>query len=585
MINSSKESGWVLACSVSALVCTLFLSICVPSAWADPLNVVEFSFPGGVTLSDNVFFDVKESGADTDCPEKGGPISVTIKSIKPDTTIRDSITLQAVEINDPTPGLRNPTPNTCIFGNTALYLSPDNQRFAIESTVTITQDDSSGGKTTNGIIDTISVTVSSTSTPSGTSLTLTETGPNTGVFKGQIKFTAGPTISGSALHVSQGDIIKVNYLGILSYGQILPSPNGSTGLLVADVGDTIEATYNGFSGTTSVCVCGGPAGGGGGLVRPGLVLDFISGGGLGGFFESIFNPPSIGNDYHNQYGGGITINGKPFDIKNYSTTIQQQVLKIGKPANFTLKMYDERGAYTISHAGMYFHFKGDPAVNNADTWISWDKYKGIQTHDTNHILNDITVDTQIDGNYFRVMFTMTPQKTMPDSSLIFRMWDDKRAVGDVPIWGAIVIVDPNEPVPVKKVPENQYSDYATLQKILDGDGYYIPTMLNKFHAMPDIYTSLKINWVYDRGTDKLTMVQSDKSGNLLGTITCSLFKKTPQPTVTDHDYFIFTVQQLNRQNQTQEDLAKMTEAQKAVKILQELSMIRQNNFAGEFPHH
>ena len=567
LIKLGIPCGILLACMLGSHL--------IPYANADPLNVVEFTSPAGVTLSDNVYFDVKESGADIDCTEKGaGPISVTIKSIKPDTSIRDSITLQAVEINNPTPGLRNPTSNTCIFGSTALYLSPDNQRFAIESTVTITQDDSSYAG--NGIVDTISVTVASTSTPGGTTVTLTETGPNTGVFKGTIKYTAGPTVAGTALHVSQGDIITTTYLGIPSYGQILPSPNGSTGLLQADVGDTIQATYNGFSSTTSVCVCGGPGGGGGGLVRPGLILDFIAG--LGGFSENIFYPPSIGNDYHNPYGGGLTINGQPFDIKNYSTTIQQQVLKIGQPANFTLRMYDERGAWTISHAGMYFHFKGDPAVNNADTWISWDRYAGTEAHDPNKIFNKTAVNVKTDGNYFNVTFTMTPQKTMADSSLIMRMWDDKRVVGDVPIWGAIVIVDPNAPIPVKKIPTDRYGDYDTLKQILDQDGYYIPTLLNKMHNIGDIYTSLDVNWVYDKGVGKLTMVENDKSGALLGVITCNLTKKISQPTVTDHDYFMFTTQQLNRQNETQEDLAKNVEAQKAVKLLESLSLVRQNNF-------
>src|SRR6185437_1795717 len=134
LTNTRKIASY---CIISILVYAITLFINTPTAKADPLNTVEFSFPAGTTLSDNTFFDVKESGADIDCSEKGsGPISVTIKSVKPDTSIRDTITLQAIEINDPTPGLRTPTNNTCIFGSTFLYLSPDNQRFPIESTVT-----------------------------------------------------------------------------------------------------------------------------------------------------------------------------------------------------------------------------------------------------------------------------------------------------------------------------------------------------------------------------------------------------------------------------------------------------------------
>lgn len=482
--------------------------------------------------------------------------------------------MQAVEINNPTPGLRTPTPNTCIFGNTALYFSPDNQRLAIESTVTITQHDSSYIGT--GLVNTITVTVSSTSTPGGTSLTLTETGVNTGIFQGQIKFTAGTTVSGAALHVTPGDIITTTYLGIPSYGQILPSPNGSIGLLVADVGDTIQATYNGISGTTTICVCGGPGGGGGGVVRPGLVLDFV--GGLGGsLFTGVFHPPSIGNSYLYPYGNGITINGKSFNIENYSTAIQQQVLSIGQSVNFGFKVYDERGAYTISHVGMFLHFKGDPTVPNADTWISWDKHRGIDVHDPGKIFSKTSVNTTTSGNFLNVTFTLTPKNAMPDSSLIMRMWDDKLAVGDVPIWGAIVIVDPNAPVPVKKISTDQYDDYVTLEQILDKDGYYAPTLLNKLHAMHDVYGSLEINWVYDKGIDRLTLVESDHSGNVLGTLVTGLSKKS-QPTLTDHNYFNFTAQQLYRSNDDQENAAKIAEEQKAIKLLESLGLVRQNNF-------
>src|SRR5689334_12139082 len=123
MIKTSSYER-IIAFGVIILVSSLVTLNHMPNANADPLNIVEFTSPGGVTLNDNVFFDIKESGADIDCAEKGiGPINVTIKSIKPDTTIRDTITLQAIEINSPTPGFRTTTDNTCIFGNTFLYFS------------------------------------------------------------------------------------------------------------------------------------------------------------------------------------------------------------------------------------------------------------------------------------------------------------------------------------------------------------------------------------------------------------------------------------------------------------------------------
>lgn len=229
---------------------------------------------------------------------------------------------------------------------------------------------------------------------------------------------------------------------------------------------------------------------------------------------------------------------------------------------------------------MYFHFKGDPSPENADTWISWDRARGEIAHDPNNIFSKTSAKANINGTFLLANFTLVPKKPMPDSSLIMRMWDDKLAMGDVPIWGAIVIVDPNAKIPVKKILADQYGDYVTLERILDKDGYDIPILLNKLHSMPEVYTSVDINWVYDKGVDKLAMVESDKSGNLMGTIVCNLTKKTLQPSVTDHDFFTFTTKPLNRQDSAQEDAAKFAEEQKAEKLVMELGLARHNNFDG-----
>ena len=411
----------------------------------------------------------------------------------------------------------------------------------------------------------------------GIFMNLTETGNNTGIFTNTLHFTTGPSVNGSSISVTGGDIVTIQDWNNFDVETeiVTPNPNHALGAVPSKYGDTVDAVYNGIIGSTSLSGGSAPGGGGGGLIRPGTVLESVLGGGKN---SDVFDAPSIGNDYYYRFGGGITINGKPFNIENYSTVIPQQVLKIGEPAKFGFKIFDERGAYTISDVVMYFHFKGDPAVINADTWISWDKYRGVVTHDPNNIFGKTSVNATTDGKYMYANFAMVPQKAMPDSSLIMRMWDDKLAMGDVPIWGAIVIVDPNATVPVKKLPENQYGDWVTLEQILDRDGYYVPVLLNKMHTMHDIYTSLDINWVYDKGTDKLTMIESDKSGNLMGTLVCNLTKKISQPTVTDHNYFLFTSQQLNRQDETQEEDAKLVEAQKALKVAEEFGLVRHSNF-------
>lgn len=416
----------------------------------------------------------------------------------------------------------------------------------------------------------------------GTFMNLTETGKNTGVFENTLHFTTGSSVNGSSIKVKGGDVVTIANLGAQAHTDldaqnelVTPNPDPSFGVVNAVYGDHVDVVYNGVKSETTLNGGSSPGGGGGGLINPSVVIDAIVGVGRN---SDVYNPPSIGNDYRYNFDGGITINGKPFDIHNYSTTIPQQVIKIGEPASFGFKIYDERGAYTISHVGMYFHFKGDPAVTNADTWIAWDKNQGIVLYDPNKIFSNDTVGISIRGSFLYANFTLVPQKTMPDSSLIMRMWDDKLALGDVPIWGAIVIVDPNAPVPVKKIPSNQYGDYETLKQILDNDGYHIPNFLAQRQNMASVYSSLDINWVYDKKLDKLTMVESDKAGNVLGTVVIPLSKKATQPSVTDHDYFSFSHTRLNRQDVMQESWAKIMEAQKATKVLQDMGLVRQSNF-------
>ena len=580
MTSSLNKRKIVSYCTISFLVYAIILFTNTPTARADPLNTVEFTFPAGTTLSDNTYFDVKESGVDIDCSEKGaGPISVTIKSVKPDTSIRDTITLQAIEINDPTPGLRNPTNNTCIFGNTFLYLSPDNQRFPIESTVTITQHETSGGQATNGIVDTISITVKSTSTPGGTSLTLTETGPNTGIFQGKIKFTAGATVSNSALHVAAGDIITSIYLGIPSYGQIQPSPNGSSGLLVADVGDTIQATYNGFSGTTTVCVCSGPGGGGGGLIRPGLVLDIIAG--LVGGSSYIVQPPSFGGlDYH--FSDGLTFtqeNNKTIhDISHYNQELPRQVMIPGDRVNMTFKTYEGYNSEGVIHMGLYLIPRGQDMITpNSIASIEWNKGKPVMTSDPNHTLSNVNASSSSDGKFQYTKFVFTPTKSYDKMSFLVRAWNDHRYSTDTRVHDAIDVQQIiNSTLPFGTT---RYDNFADLQSELHQDKFYNPEILSRIHDTSSVFPSQqgKVYWLYDTVNHFVTLVISDGNDNELFSHKSSLQPYDIEKK-GDYKFMRFTVKQLDRWDTDQIQKALKSEEEKALSVAIEKRIMPQSNW-------
>jgi len=299
----------------------------------------------------------------------------------------------------------------------------------------------------------------------------------------------------------------------------------------------------------------------------------------GGHDVTIYHPPSLGNDYYHHYSDGLRIqskdvtgagfNGKSFEITKYGSTIPQQVLQIGQSVIFTFKIYDERGPDTISHVGMYVHFKGDVIVTNSDTSVVWDKHDGITVTDSEKSFSNVTVSEHHDDNFAYVSIKFTPTKTMPDSSILMRMWDDKRASIDLPIWGAIIVVDPNAPIPVKEVPSNQYGDYNALVSLLDLDGYQKPAILYKIKSGSDLSPMVNVYWVYDKGAEKLVMMETFKDGTIIGDTAFNLVKKSTEPTLTDHAYVYIPVQN-NRQNHEQEKAIMHQEEVKAKKILESM---------------
>jgi hypothetical protein len=160
---------------------------------------------------------------------------------------------------------------------------------------------------------------------------------------------------------------------------------------------------------------------------------------------TIHTPPSLGNDpnYHYSDGlkisysniGGLGFNGKTFDITKYGAGIPQQPLRIGQSANYTFKIYDERGPSTVSHVGLYMNFKGDAVVTNSDTSIVWDKQTGIKVTDPKKFFSTASASMHHDSNFAYLSIKVTPAKTIPDSSMLMRMWDDQFTSMDLSIHG------------------------------------------------------------------------------------------------------------------------------------------------------
>jgi len=386
----------------------------------------------------------------------------------------DTITITITSTVDPTGITLTLTENTVndgVFGNTNLIFMTGNDIFAVEDTATITIVDDDAN-TDSGLVETLvpplSATVRSSSDPVGFSPTLTETGPDTGIFTTVIRFstvaTDAPT---NTILVAGGDIISIqdDITAEAANGLIVPNPFAGIGAIQAEIAvASVTATYAGDPPTSLEIIDSGATGrGGGGLVRPGLVLDFV---GAAGGDSGDTSPPSLtvsrsriiglilldevldkilGADpftvleplYDPTIDYPLSINENGFILSQYANTIQTFQANTGEPIQLKLNLFDSTG---VEHIALYTNLYGyEKEIHNSDTYIIYDEGEPVEIVDPTGFFSNINFTISDEGTKYVVTYDMVFAKPMDTSDIIIRAWDQKRNSGDIKIFDAIKI--------------------------------------------------------------------------------------------------------------------------------------------------
>ncbi len=398
-------------------------------------------------------------------------------------------------------------------GNTtSINIVFDKPQYTIGSTATITITSPSSSTATIS-----PVTIKSSSDSVGISATFSQT--STHVYTGTVTFTSGST-SGSSLHVSAGDTITATFSGQSGTALIFPrvvsfnlaayfvnskivttvsdqnsntnpasaetiavnmtTTSNATGISVnlletgpntgvftnsvngtfkAHVGDTITASYQGATATALVIGGTSPGGGGGGLIRPGLVLDIIaslssashSRGGAeyvppsldisslaaspGALPDNIraevlnhdpYKPMSPSSD--NSFDFPFSIDGGGYILAGLTNTIQTQTEKTGIPAEVKLKLLS---SLSLQHIALYTNLRGNARdLYKSDTYIIYEKGQPLQIVDPHGYFADVKFDLTTTGYKNTVVYTITFAKPMEKSDIDLRVWDDQRSSSD-----------------------------------------------------------------------------------------------------------------------------------------------------------
>ncbi|HLC09887.1 MAG TPA: hypothetical protein VJJ01_02100, partial [Nitrosopumilaceae archaeon] len=311
-----------------------------------------------------------------------------------------------------------------IFVNKNLIFMTGRDFFSLGDKVTIVQEEADSEFITD---NTINVEVRSTLDSDGIpNFVLTETGPDTDLFEGTLEFTSGET-SGNAIQVADGDIISVEYRDEIANGLIIPNPDSTVGAIEAAIGDTITVTYLGTSDTAKIVDSSGSVGrGGGGFIRPGLVLNFLDpfGGSSSGGKSSTFGSSSFATIIGGEEGFGGIISDN--DLNTFEET---KTFKVGEKAVLRFDFTEGGGIGKIEHIGLYTNVRDGQKRQDSDAYIYYDPLKSppVTVHDPNGLFSEANFELlQMDVTKFVLKYDLTFAKPMAKSDLILESWNLKK---------------------------------------------------------------------------------------------------------------------------------------------------------------
>lgn len=156
--------------------------------------------------------------------------------------------------------------------------------------------------------------------------------------------------------------------------------------------------------------------------------------------HGISHGPSLGQVYNYAYNDGLTIDGKTFNISQYSQVIPTQTFYVNIPSTITLKVFHTDGASSIKHVAIYFDRGISPSIVSSNTSIRYDTDTGLAIRDYNNIFKKVTVDVSYQGHFMYVTFKIIPQSSMNTSSMIVQTWDYRLATVQSIVVNALQII-------------------------------------------------------------------------------------------------------------------------------------------------
>ncbi|HET6457472.1 MAG TPA: ice-binding family protein [Nitrosopumilaceae archaeon] len=283
--------------------------------------------------------------------------------------------------------------------------------------------------------------------------------------------------------------------------------------------------------------------------------------------------PSLGGVQGQTFNDGLKINGHVFDVSKFHTSVPQQVLPLGKPATISIKQGLTRGSPFWQHVMIFMNFGAkDTKTGNADTWISIDKNDGVQVHDPNGFVTNVSANNTFIAYGMTTTFTFTPVKQMSDSNMIIRVWDNQLRQTDANVDGAIVLGDvPKPPIPMQKPDWIQvFSNLKDADNAVESAGFKKPVLFAHISTTSQVWTQPNtghVLWFFDTKDAYVALIIYDINGNMVREDVEQLVKASDTWMGKDTSY---TGNHLNRQNVDEINQAKAQQELNAIQTMERL---------------
>jgi hypothetical protein len=258
--------------------------------------------------------------------------------------------------------------------------------------------------------------------------------------------------------------------------------------------DPVEAGYAGQVTTGKFTLgsdVGCLGGGGGGLVRPSLVVNALAGIGGGAGGGSAYSAPQIqlsnlvlldwidvpleveetvvnhdssvpATPYDLGYFEDfedypLTIDDKGFVLSGFTTTLETQTLKTNTAHTIKFMVYESE---IIQHFSLYTNLRGvNDEIHESDTQILYNANQELQVVDPNGFFENVTLSVnELEDTKKEVVLEITFAKEMDTSHIIARTWDPNLYSADVHIldaWKIVSDIEEEFPTPTYPEPEIQ----------------------------------------------------------------------------------------------------------------------------------